>query len=209
MSDGPAASEQGGTLLLESMEDLYEHAPCGYVSTLDDGRIVTINQTLLGWTGYERDELVAGVRLPDLFTIGGRLFHHTHVAPMLATAGFVREIAAEIVCAGGTTLPVLFNAARRVVFTATGSVPVIRYTLLDATERRAYERELLEARERAEQALATVRQLEELLPICAWCHRVRSDDGNWMQLDRYLAEQGTEVSHGICRDCAADPDAHA
>ena len=42
----------------DSAEDLYENAPCGYLSTLPDGTIARVNETFLRWTGYRRDELV-------------------------------------------------------------------------------------------------------------------------------------------------------
>lgn len=47
---------QFSALLEDSAEDLYENAPCGYLSTLLDGRIAKINTTLLDWLGYERGE---------------------------------------------------------------------------------------------------------------------------------------------------------
>ncbi|MGH3408779.1 MAG: hypothetical protein ACRDRJ_40730 [Streptosporangiaceae bacterium] len=56
---GGRAEETAFTSLLEdSAEDLYENAPCGYLSTLMDGQIAKINGTLLAWLGYTRDELV-------------------------------------------------------------------------------------------------------------------------------------------------------
>ena len=47
-------------LLEESLEDLYENAPCGYVSTLLDGTFAKVNRTFLVWTGYQREELLGG-----------------------------------------------------------------------------------------------------------------------------------------------------
>ena len=42
----------------EDLEDLYETAPCGYVSLSPDSRIAKINQTLAGWLGWSAEELV-------------------------------------------------------------------------------------------------------------------------------------------------------
>ena len=42
----------------ESAEDLYENAPCGYLSADADGLVVRVNATFLRWTRYRRDELV-------------------------------------------------------------------------------------------------------------------------------------------------------
>ncbi|HUQ01567.1 MAG TPA: GAF domain-containing protein [Kofleriaceae bacterium] len=49
-----------------------------------------------------------------------------------------------------------------------------------------------------------VRQLRTLLPICAWCKRIRDEEeGAWWKLETYLAaHMSTEVTHGICPECA-------
>ncbi len=136
----------------ETAEELYEHAPCGYVSALADGTIVRVNQTLLDWTGYTRESLL-GKRLPDLLPIVGKIFYETHYDPLLRMQGFIREMALDLVCAGGQLLPVLLNSVLH--RDGAGRPVVVRTTVFDATERRSYERELLLARRRAEQ-LATI-----------------------------------------------------
>ena len=53
-------------------------------------------------------------------------------------------------------------------------------------------------------ALSEVRALEELLPICASCKKVRDDKGYWSQIDVYLQTRAAvEFTHGICPDCDA------
>ena len=52
------------------------------------------------------------------------------------------------------------------------------------------------------ETLEHVRQLKELIPICAWCKRVRDDDDYWHSIEEYLhAETGTDFTHGICPHC--------
>ena len=63
-------------------EDLYENAPCGYLSLRPDGRIDRANKTLAEWSGYAADDL-AGMRLSDLLNMAGRIFFETHVSPLL------------------------------------------------------------------------------------------------------------------------------
>jgi len=80
----------------------------------------------------------------------------------------------------------------------------ILVTLDDQTERvqAARERERMLAELQA--ALAEVGSLSSLLPICAWCKKIRNDQGYWDQLEGYLAARaGIVFSHGICPDCAA------
>jgi PAS domain-containing protein len=52
-------------------------------------------------------------------------------------------------------------------------------------------------------ALEEVRRLSGMLPICAWCKKVRNDQGYWDQIETYIASHSEVVfSHGICPDCA-------
>jgi sigma-B regulation protein RsbU (phosphoserine phosphatase) len=140
-----------GELPEDTAEDLFEDAPCGYLSTLPDGTIVRVNRTFEAWTGLRREDLVRQRRFQDLLAPGGRIYHETHYAPLLRMQGSVREIAVEIVRGDGTRLPALINSVLR--SDEHGSPQLVRTTVFDATERRGYEEELLRAR-REEQATA-------------------------------------------------------
>jgi PAS domain S-box-containing protein len=133
----------------ESAEDLYEHAPCGYLSTRLDGLIVKVNQTLLAWTGYPREALIGRKRFYELLTLPGRIYHETHYAPLLQMQGHVRELSLELVCADGRPLPVLINSVQK--RDAAGRLRGLRTSLFNMTDRKRYERELLLARRKAEQ----------------------------------------------------------
>ncbi|MFD9302953.1 SpoIIE family protein phosphatase [Streptomyces sp. NPDC060048] len=136
-------------LLEDSAEELYESAPCGYLSTLMDGTIAKINSTLLGWLGLEGKAVVGRMRFADLLTVGGKLYYETHFAPLLHMKGEIGGIALEIKQAGGR-MPVL--ASSTVKYGTTGDPLLIRTTLFDSRDRRAYEEELLRARKAAEEA---------------------------------------------------------
>ena len=140
----------------EDLEDLFENAPCGYVSARPDGRIAKVNRTLATWLGRGPDEIV-GRRFQDLLNIAGKVFYETHVAPLLRMQGFSNEVALDLVGAGGRALPVLVNAVER--RDARGAVRFVRITVFNASDRRRYERELLEARRAAEAAGAELRGL--------------------------------------------------
>ncbi|MCQ9182243.1 SpoIIE family protein phosphatase [Streptomyces sp. IBSBF 2953] len=137
-------------LLEDSAEELYESAPCGYLSTLMDGTIAKINNTLLSWLRRERDEVVGRMRFTDLLTVGGKLYHETHFAPLLRMQGEIGGIALEIRRADGGRIPVLVSSA--IKQGGNGEPLLIRTTLFDARDRRAYETELLRAGKEAENA---------------------------------------------------------
>jgi sigma-B regulation protein RsbU (phosphoserine phosphatase) len=150
----------------DSTDELYEHAPCGNLSTRLDGTIVKVNATLLGWLGYTRDELVGRRRFSDLLSVGGRIYHETHYAPLLAMQGEVNGVALDLRTKDGAKLPVLVTST---VKTGDDRQPLlVRTTVFDARDRRAYEQELLRARKAAEQAAeALERERQRLQQLVA------------------------------------------
>jgi response regulator RpfG family c-di-GMP phosphodiesterase len=46
-----------------------------------------------------------------------------------------------------------------------------------------------------------LKRLQELLPICVYCHRVRVGVDDWQSVERYLAEHSDFLTHGVCPDC--------
>jgi phosphoserine phosphatase RsbU/P len=153
--------------LIETAEDLYDNAPCGYLSTTPDGHIVRINATLLRWLGYEHDQVVGRMRFADLLTVGGKMYHETHFAPLLLLQGSVHSVAVEVRTADRRRLPVLVDAV--VKYSSDDTPSLVRIMVVDAADRRAYEDELLRARRQADlerdrlQQLATTLQ-RTLLP---------------------------------------------
>ena len=131
------------SLLEDAAEDLFEDAPCGYLSTRLDGTIVKVNRTFEAWTGFDRGELLGRKRFQQLLAPGARIYHETHYAPLLQMQGEVRGIAVEFVRCDGARLPALINSSIRC--DVNGSPQVIRTTVFDASERRRYEEELLRA----------------------------------------------------------------
>ena len=151
---------QLGRLLEDDPADLYENAPMGYLSALPDGRIVKVNRTFGAWTGRTPDDLL-GIRFQDLLTVGGRVFHETHVMPLLRMQGAVREIALDVVRVDGSVVPCLMNAVE--VRDEDGAPVLLRATLFEATARRRYEQELLSAQRAAEESEARSRTVQHMV----------------------------------------------
>lgn len=98
-------------------------------------------------------------------------------------------------------------AIRRVRFhKATFSLPDHRTgivgALLDVTEQRALEEQREKLIAELREALANVKSLSGLLPICMYCHKIRDDKGYWNRVETYIREHSeAEFSHGLCPDC--------
>jgi nitrogen fixation/metabolism regulation signal transduction histidine kinase len=130
-----------------------------------------------------------------------------------APSGLPAPIAAVLAAADGesqseVTLPVAGRS--RVVelrvspFGAPRGRPLGRLVILrDITERRAAEQERERLFADLQSAVAEIRTLRGLLPICSSCKRVRDDSGYWNQIETYIsAHADVRFSHGLCPDCA-------
>ena len=154
---------------------LFERAACGLLITDTDGLICKVNATFCRWLGYEADALEGLRRVQDLFTIGGRVFYQTHLAPLLQMQGSVAEVQLDMRHADGRAVPMLFNTVR----VQHNGRSFHEMAVLVATERRKYEHELLQARKTAElnlQALTVARQeLRELNQALALADRKKDE----------------------------------
>ena len=72
----------------------------------------------------------------------------------------------------------------------------------DITERKQLESEKDALIAELEQALARVKKLEGILPICSFCKKIRDDQDHWQPIEQYIDERSdARFSHGICPDC--------
>jgi len=73
---------------------------------------------------------------------------------------------------------------------------------LDITEQKRLEEQREQLIEELRNALTDIKTLRGLLPICAWCKKIRDDRGYWTQIEQYIrAHSEAEFTHGICPEC--------
>jgi len=137
----------------------FEYAACGLVTTEVNGTIRRVNTTFCKWLDFNADELVDAKKIQELFTVGGRFFHHTHWAPLLQLQGSVSEIQMDLVCRNGKTLPMLINVVRK----KHGDLSFDQLAFFVATDRKNYERELLSTRKTAQDSLASLHEVQREL----------------------------------------------
>lgn len=74
---------------------------------------------------------------------------------------------------------------------------------IDITDARRSEALLLERNAQLEKALASVKTLSGLLPICSGCKKIRDDKGYWSQVESYIQKHSDATfTHGFCPECA-------
>ena len=77
--------------------------------------------------------------------------------------------------------------------------------IYDISERKSYEQEREHLIAKLEKALAKIKTLRGILPICATCKKIRDDKGYWNQIETYIgAHSKVEFTHGICPECAGE-----
>jgi phosphoserine phosphatase RsbU/P len=137
------------------------------------------------------DRMMPGVNGLELC----RRAHRTGAYPplyivMVTSAGQPADLAEGLDAGADDYIPKPFNRAE---LRARANVGLRMLALQESLARRVAD---LEA------ALASVKQLRGLLPMCAYCKKVRVDNTYWQQLEGYLtAHSDAQVSHGICPEC--------
>jgi phosphoserine phosphatase RsbU/P len=140
-----------------SSPDLFNEAACGLARTTGDGTFLHVNRRLCDWVGYSPEELCGGMKLQELLTMGGRIFHQTHWHPLLQMQGSVSEVKLELIHRSGSSLPMLIDAIRRSQDSAHVVHDVAFYV---ARDREKYEREILQSRKRLEQLVEEANRLQ-------------------------------------------------
>lgn len=146
MDDGDRDTEHGngggGDPALD-LDAVFEDAPCGFLIVSSDWRVRRVNRTFGLWTGHDPAALT-GRPFTDLLDIAGKIYVGTHFSPLLRLQGHFDEVALNVVASDGGKLPVLVNAREQ--RDADGRQTGVTVSVFNATDRRRYEAELLEAR---------------------------------------------------------------
>ncbi len=173
----------------------YDDVPCGYLSLLPDGRVAYANRRMTEWTGYAKEQLV-GKRLHDLLSVPARIFYETNISPLLRMQGFVDEVAMDFVGHDSTKIHNLVNAVER--RDAVSGVVFTDLAIFKATERRRYERALVEAKDATERAVLAERETSQLREqfIAVLGHDLRNPLASISSGVRLLTERETVSPKG-------------
>ena len=180
--------------LLAQYTDLYEFAPTGYFNLARDGTILAVNLTGARLLGLERAQLLKR-RFTSLVSKADQPVFNAFLAKTFA--GRDRE-GCEVALLRAETAP-LFVHVEAVVSEGWREC---RVAVLDVTRHHQAEAERERLVQELQTALARVKQLSGLLPICANCKKIRDDQGYWKQVESYIESHSEATfSHGICPAC--------
>lgn len=141
--------EQSLVQTVNQVQDLYDNAPCGYLSVDHTIFIVSANQTLLSWLGYSREEVIGKFQFQDLLSPESKkkfLDGFERDFQQYKEKGFVNNLEFEFRKKDGSSIEVIVNSMAS--FDAKGDFIRSRTTVFDNTTRKEYERQLLTANEK-------------------------------------------------------------
>jgi len=182
-------------------QDLFEFAPDGYLVTDLEGTIREANRaaaTLLG----VRQDFLAGKPLLVFVAAEAHQDFHGRLTQMPERIRVSEDWEIQLQPREGLPFPAALTVglARDAADQPTG----LRWLVRDITERKGVEREREKLVQALQESLAKVRTLSGLLPICAWCKKIRDDEGYWTQVEMYIEKHSAaHFSHGICPECMA------
>ncbi|MGI4828044.1 MAG: diguanylate cyclase domain-containing protein [Janthinobacterium lividum] len=141
-------------LTAEQVLELHEKAPCGYVGTALDGKLLHANETFAAWVGRSKADLYTR-NVRDLLTTPSQLLYDTYYLSRLQLKGAVTDIYLDFVQSDQAPLPVLLTSVIR--RGKAGAPDVIISTMFNVEERQRYEREVMAAKRRADTLADVVR----------------------------------------------------
>lgn len=183
----------------EQLRDLFENATDLIQSVAPDGHLLFVNRAWLNTLGY---------RMADLATL--TIFDIIHPDCLAeCREQFLRVMRGEPV----TGMQAIFRSVdgRKIHVEGSASCrfedgkPVAtRAIFRDISKRKAVEGERERLILELQAALAEVKTLSGLLPVCGWCKKIRDDSGYWDSVEGYLKKNsGVDITHGICPECSA------
>ncbi len=147
-------------------EELYQNAPCGYLSFLPDGTIIKINRTLLRWLNYNSEEVLYKKKFTDLISKGAALHFEMFFRPLVNATGVVNQLSYDILAKDRSSFPVFLSAVS--VKAEDGQVKAVNATLYDVRERKLYEQELLLSKKKADAERKRFEVLSDFNPEIIW-----------------------------------------
>jgi len=164
-----------------------------------EGRVLRLNRAIEKLAGYSILETV-GRFFWDVFLADAELSGFRVLFDDLRPEHFPFEFQSPLESRDGDRLWVYWTTTA--IAGESGAVEFVVATGVDITALKQAESEMERLIAQLQDALANVKTLRGLIPICSSCKKVRNDQGYWTQLETYLKQHSdAEFSHGLCLDC--------
>jgi PAS domain S-box-containing protein len=182
----------------EKFSKAFHSSPCALTLTrLSDGKIVEVNEGFTNISGYRPWEVVGRTTLALHFWDSEE--DRAAIVQELGRRGQVKGRELRFRKKSGDPITAIFSAE----VIRINHQEFILSNISDITAKKVAEVERERMIRKLQEALARVKQLSGLLPICASCKKIRDDKGYWTRIENYIrAHSEAEFSHGLCPQCA-------
>jgi len=183
----------------ERFRRIFEDGPLGMIIVAPNYRLVKANKAFCKMLGYTEEELV-GRSIQELTHRDDR--KKSADASELAFTGETSlfHLEKRYIKKNQESLWVELNAVT--VHDQEGKVLYALGMVEDISERKVADREKEQLIFQLMEALAKIKTLRGLIPICAWCKKIRDDTGYWTRVETYIREHSdASFTHCICPTC--------
>ena len=188
----------------KKLHDITSHLGEGIYVLDRHGQITFMNpeaERLLGWTMNDLNEKGSHNVVHYQKADGTPLpFEECNMQNVMKTGKHFISTDEVFVHKDGSVFPVFVISSPII---EDGNIIALVTAFRDITERKRIEKERENLIDELREAIATIKTLHGILPICSYCKKIRDDKGSWNQLEAYISEHtDAKFSHGLCSECA-------
>jgi AmiR/NasT family two-component response regulator len=178
-------------LVVEAIQETLENIGHVVVGKVADG-----HQAVEATQALRPDLVLMDIKMPKMDGLtAARKIQNCCPTPVVLLTAFESQDLVEVATEAGVGAYLIKPPQAREMRRAI-AIAIARFA--DLVELRRLNAEL-------QDALAQVKLLSGLLPICASCKKIRDDDGNWHQIEAYIRDHSeAKFSHGLCQACAQE-----
>lgn len=188
----------------ELFHRIFDKGPLGMVIFSPAYRILNANKALSDMMGFTEQEIqgcnILDVTHPDDRERSAALFRKLF-------SGAIPLFQQEKRCMKSDGEILWVNLTTTALCDEEGKVMYALCMIEDISNRKLAEQERENLVRELQEAMANIKILKGLLPTCAWCNRVRDDNGSWKKIETYIQEHSdASFTHGICPECLKKKD---
>ncbi|OPY86761.1 MAG: Sensor histidine kinase TmoS [Smithella sp. PtaU1.Bin162] len=185
-------SEEKYRTILQSIKE-------GYFELDLSGNIIFFNEAACRSSQYSTEEIM-GMHYQRYCTTESVMKISKMLREISSPEKPEKRIDFEIICKNGKII--IVEASVTVLLDQVGEPAGLRFVTRDVTERKKAQEEREKLIRELREALASVKILSGLLPICSCCKKIRNDEGYWEQIESYIRDRSdADFTHGICPEC--------
>jgi len=166
------------------------------IVTMEEGRYLDVNDSYVQTFGFSLEELLGRTTVEVGILKNNRA--RRKILQSLKERQAIKNLEVEFRTRSGRKVEALLSGDKVEI----GGQACLLSVITDITERKQAEEKRAQLIQELQETLKEVRTLSGLLPICAWCNKLRDDEGYWKSVEQYIGERTkAKFTHGMCPEC--------